>query len=83
MCNRLTIKATKFQQSSANRFELQQKNCLGGKFAPPPPYKLGLKRIHTYHNVQFRCVRAAHSRVGEDRARPTQVLIASEWSGRS
>ena len=37
-----------------------------------------LKRIYTYHSVQFRCVRAAHSRVGEDRARPTQVLIASE-----
>ena len=37
-----------------------------------------LKRIYTYHSVQFRCVRAAHRRVGKDRARPTQVLIASE-----
>ena len=37
-----------------------------------------LKRIYTYHSVQFRCARAAYSRVGKDRARPTQVLIASE-----
>ena len=37
-----------------------------------------LRRIYTNHSVQFRCVRAAYSRVGEDRARPTQVLIASE-----
>ena len=32
------------------------------------------KRIYTYHSVQFQCVRAAHSRVGKDRARPTQVF---------
>ena len=32
----------------------------------------------TYHSVQFRCARAAYSRVGKDRARPTQMLIASE-----
>ena len=37
-----------------------------------------LKRIHTYHSVQFRCARAAYSRLGKDRARPTQMLIASE-----
>ena len=42
-----------------------------------------LKRIHTYHSVQFRCARAAYSRLGKDRARPTQMLIASEQSGRS
>ena len=33
-----------------------------------------LKRIYTYHSVQFRCVRAAHSRVGKDHARPNQVF---------
>ena len=37
-----------------------------------------LKRIHTYHSVQLRCARAAYSRLGKDRARPTQMLIASE-----
>ena len=36
------------------------------------------KRIHTYNSVQFRCARAAYNRVGKDRARPTQMLIALE-----
>ena len=44
----------------------------------PKNIGFSLKRIYTYHSVQFRCVRAAHSRVEKDRARPTQVLIASE-----
>ena len=42
MCNRLTIKVTKFQQSSANRFWAVAKNCLGANLPLPPPYKLGL-----------------------------------------
>ena len=37
-----------------------------------------LKRINAYHSVQFWCARAAYSGVGKDRARPTQLLIASE-----
>ena len=43
MCNGLTIKATKFQQSSTNRFLAVAKKLHwggGGKF--DPPYKLGL-----------------------------------------
>ena len=41
ICNRLIIKATKFQQSSANCFWAVAKNSRGrGKFAPQ--YKLGL-----------------------------------------
>ena len=39
MCNRYTIKFTKFQQSNTNRFWTVAKNCLGSKFAPPPPNK--------------------------------------------
>ena len=42
MCNRLTIKATKFQQSSANHFRAVAKNCLGANLPPPPSHKLGL-----------------------------------------
>ena len=42
MCNRLTVKATKFQQSGANRFLAVKKTALVGKFVPPS-YKLGLK----------------------------------------
>ena len=29
MCNRLTIKVTKLQQSNTNRFRTVAKNCLG------------------------------------------------------
>ena len=37
MCNRLTIKATKFQLSSANCFWAVAKNCLGGGANLPLP----------------------------------------------
>ena len=37
MCNRIIIKATKFEQSSANRFRTVAKNCLGANCPPPPP----------------------------------------------
>ena len=42
MCNRLTIKVTKFQQSNANRFRAVAKNYLGGGEQICLPYKLGL-----------------------------------------
>ena len=42
MRNRLTVKVTKFQHSSANRFEQLQKSCLGEGEPASSPYKLGL-----------------------------------------
>ena len=42
MCNRLMIKATKFQQSSANRFGAVAKKLPGGQI-PPPPIKIRVK----------------------------------------
>ena len=44
MCDRLTVKVTKFQESSTNRFWTVAKHCLGGggKFLPPP-YKIRLR----------------------------------------
>ena len=45
MCNRLRIKATKFQQSSANRFWAVAKQLPGGQICPLPPYRLGLNSL--------------------------------------
>ena len=53
MCHRLTIKVTKFQQSSANHFLVVAKTCLGQIPPPPPPlqYKLGFKKMGKMSNV--------------------------------
>ena len=53
MCNRLTIKVTKFQHSSANRFWTVAKNFLGGGQICPP-YKLGLKGTSCPKKVELK-----------------------------
>ena len=48
MCNRLTIKVTKFQQSTANHFlTVAKKTAWGANL--PPPYKLGLMTLFQLH----------------------------------
>ena len=52
MCNRLTIKVTKFQQSTTNRFWTVAKHCLGVLGEDkifPPPYKI---RLRLYRRVK-------------------------------
>ena len=56
MCNRLTIKATKFQQSSANRFwAVAKKLPREENSPPPPPYKLGLRISKFFSLIAMLC----------------------------